>query len=406
MNTHIQTFSARAIVLLLLATTLTACSSEDKQAKQAPEPIVSVITVRPQVVAMETALIGRLEASRKAEIRARVPGVLQKHLFVEGSEVKSGQALFTIDDGPYRAALMTARANFTKAKADMNRMRPLMEAGAISKQEWDAIVQLYQVSQANLDTANINMGYAHVTAPISGRIGRAIEPEGALVGQGAPTLLAVIQQTDPLYINLTQSADEVMKMRAALAAGELQGAGDQINVTISFKSGEVYPLSGKLLFIDPTVSETTGQVSLRAEVPNPDGVLFPGLFVKVHFAQTEVPNAVLIPQEAVTRGAQGDSVVMLNADGTYGPRAVNISGEQDNQWIISSGLKAGEQVIVDGLMTAQMMQAKKLKGREWSRENAAKNTASQAEQTSSATSGETDGQQGDSADNTASETTH
>ncbi len=364
MNTHIHSFPARIGVLLLVAI-LAACSSENKQGKQAPEPTVSVVTAQAQTVALETVLTGRLEASRKAEVRARVPGVLQKRLFEEGAQVKAGQALFVIDDAPYRAAQLSAQANFNKARADMGRMRPLMEAGAISKQEWDAIVQLYQVSKAGLETANINLGYAHVTAPISGRIGRAEVTEGALVGQGSPTLLATIQQNEPMYINMTQAADAVMKMRAALAAGQVQGTGDTVPVTISFEDGSRYPLPGKLLFTDPTVDEATGQVSLRAEIPNPDGVLFPGLFVKVHIAQTEIPNAFLIPQQAVTRSGQGDTVMIANADGSYVPRPVTITGEKEQQWIVTSGLKAGDKVIVDGLMIAQMTQAKKVKTREW-----------------------------------------
>ncbi|MDO5686588.1 MAG: efflux RND transporter periplasmic adaptor subunit [Neisseria sp.] len=373
-------FPRKTLSVLLLTALLAACSPK-QEGGAPPPPTVSVITANPQSIALETTLTGRLEASRKAEIRARVPGVLQKRLFTEGSEVKAGQALFTIDDAPYRAARMTAQANFAKAKADMGRMKPLMEAGAISKQEWDAIVQMYQVSKANLDTADINMGYAHVTAPISGRIGRAIEPEGALVGQGVPTLLAVIQQNDPMYINLTQSAGEVMKMRQALAVGQLQGAGDEVAVTISFEDGSTYPLEGKLLFTDPTVNESTGQVSLRAEIPNPDGILFPGLFVKVHITQAEVPNAVAVPQQAVTRSTQGDTVMVANADGTFAPRPITIGGEKGQSWIVTGGLQAGDQVIVDGMSVVQITGAQKVQTRPWQAEGTAAPQAAAAAST-------------------------
>ena len=348
---------------LLLATALSSCSSQENQ-QQGQVPVVSVVEVQPQTVSVEKVLTGRLEASRIAEVRARVAGVLVKRLFEEGSMVKEGQALFTIDDSPYRAAALSAKANFTKAQADMARLKPLMEAGAISRQEWDAAVQAYQVTKAARDTANINLGYAHVTAPISGRIGRAEVTEGALVGQGTATLLATIQQDNPLYINFTQSADEMMKMRRAIAEGSMTSVDGEVPVTISFNDGTIYEEQGYLLFTDPTVDEATGQVSLRASIPNPDGVLFPGLFVNVHIATTEIPNAVLVPQQAVTMGAQ-NTVMVANADGSFEPRVVQVAGDYHGNRVLTGGLKAGDKVIVDGISVVQLTGAQKVQTRPW-----------------------------------------
>ena len=353
----------RTTLTLLASAVLLACSPKAEQ-QQGALPVVSVISATPQTVTVENSLSGRLESSRTAEVRARVPGVLLKRLFEEGSMVKAGQPLFTIDDSPYRATAASAKATFTKASADLSRLRPLMEAGAISKQEWDAAVQAYEVAKANRDTANINLGYAHVKAPISGRISRAEVTEGALVGQNGATLLATIHQDNPLYVNFTQSADEMMKMRRAIADGSMKSVQGAIPVTVFLNDGTEYEHKGKLLFTDPTVNPTTGQVSLRAIIPNDEGVLFPGLFVSVHISTAEIPNAILLPQQAVTRG-QVDTVMIVKADGTYEPRPVVVAGQQNNHWIVTSGLNAGDQVIVDGMAVVQMMGAKQVQTKPW-----------------------------------------
>lgn len=351
------------VIALSMVLALTACKPKQQQ-QQGGLPVVSVIAVQPETVKLDTVLTGRLEASRTAEVRARVQGVVLKRLFEEGTMVKKGQALFTIDDAPYRAAKASAQAVFDKARADMNRMQPLMEAGAISRQEWDAIVQGYQVAKSNLETANINFNYAHVTAPISGRIGRANVSEGELVSPNAATLMATIHQDDPLYVNFTQSADEVMKMRRDIAAGNIQSIDGEIPVSVFFNDGSEYDLKGTLLFTDPTVNATTGQVSLRASIPNPNKILFPGLFVSVHIANTEIPNAILLPQQAVTRG-QTDTVMIVKADGTYEPRPVVLAGQQNQNWIITNGLNAGDKVIIDGMAVVQMTGSLKVQTKPW-----------------------------------------
>ena len=328
-----------------------------------PPAEVGVVTVSPGDVGLVTELPGRLEASRVAQVRARAAGILQKRLFTEGSDVKAGQALFAIDAAPYEAALASAHASVAKAEANVmqttaqaDRFKPLIEAKAISQQEFvnaQAAQKLAEadlaVARAAVKTANINVGYAHITAPIAGRIGRALVTEGALVGQGEATQLAVIQQINPLYVNFTQSALDVMKLRQALDAGQLKRAGSQgASVRLVLEDGSEYAKPGKLLFSDMTVDTTSGQITLRAEVPNPTGTLLPGLFVRVRLEQAQASNAITLPQQAVTRSPQGDTVMVVGADGKVAPRPVTVGGQQRGQWVILSGLQAGEQVMVDG----------------------------------------------------------
>ncbi len=350
-----------------LATLLVGCGKSAAPAGPAggmPPAQVGVVTVTPGDVGLVTELPGRLEASRVAQVRARAAGILQKRLFQEGSDVRAGQALFSIDAGPYQATFASAQAGLAKAEANLmqasaqaERYKPLAEAKAISQQEFVAAQAAQKqaeadvaVGKAAVQTARINLDYAAVTAPISGRIGRALVTEGALVGQGEATQLAVIQQINPMYVNFTQSASEVMKLREALSAGKLKRAsGSQAaSVRIVLEDGTEYARPGKLLFSDLTVDATTGQITLRAEVPNPDGALLPGLFVRVRLEQAQASNAITLPQQAVTRSPQGDSVMVVGADGKVAPRPIKIGGQQGGQWVVLDGLKAGEQVMVDG----------------------------------------------------------
>ena len=341
------------LVAAVLTLALSACGDKQQAASGAPPaPEVGVATVELGTVGLGTELPGRLEASRVAEVRARAAGILLKRHFREGSKVKAGQTLFTIDSAPYRASLASAQANLAQASALLQRYKPLLESGAISKQEFDNAQAAEKVARAQVQAASINVGYTTVTAPISGRIGRELATEGALVGQGQATHLATIQQTNPLYVNLTQSANEVMQLRQALQAGKLKSAGDGdgVRVQVVLENGQVYEHSGRLLFTDLTVDAGTGQVSLRAELPNPDYLLLPGMYVRVRLEQAQVENAVLVPQQAVTRSAHGDTVMVVAADGTFAPRPVKISQSQGNSWVVVDGLKNGEQVMVDGFM--------------------------------------------------------
>ena len=360
---------------LIAALGLAACSDkkEDQQkaqaAAQAKPPEVGVVTVELQNVPLISELPGRLEASRIAQVRARAAGIVQKRLFQEGSDVKAGQALFQIDNTPYKANLQSAQATLAQAEANLaqaaataRRYKPLVEANAISKQEYDTAIAnekaaLAQVAagKAAVTNANVNLGYASVTAPISGRIGRALVTEGALVGQGDATQLATIQQVNPLYVNVTQSASDIMRMREAVTSGKLAKVGENgVKIHVHLDDGKEYPLPGKLLFTDLSVDPSTGQVSVRAELPNPEGILLPGTYVRVRLEQAQVDNAALIPQQAVTRNEKGNFVMVVAEDGSVAPRPVQISQSQGTNWIVTSGLKTGEKIMVDGLIKVGM----------------------------------------------------
>ncbi|MDM0046926.1 efflux RND transporter periplasmic adaptor subunit [Variovorax dokdonensis] len=367
---------ALGVVTLAAAALLSACGkSEAPKAAggggQMPAPEVGVVVATPGDVGLLVELPGRLEASRVSQVRARAAGILQKRLFREGSDVKAGQPLFQIDSAPYKATAMSAQAslaraeaNAVQAKALAERYKPLVEANAVSKQEyakavadWKAAEADVGVARAALETAKINLGYAMVTAPISGRIGRALVTEGALVGQGEATQLAVIQQIDPMYVNFTQSATDVLKLRRAMDAGLFKRTGDQsgAEVRVLLEDGTEYPQKGKLLFSDLTVDATTGQITLRAELPNTKGTLLPGLYVRVQLEQAQATNAITVPQQAVTRTQEGDSLMVVGDDGKVSPRKVKISAGQDNRWVVLEGLKAGEKVMVDGFQKLQML---------------------------------------------------
>jgi membrane fusion protein, multidrug efflux system len=354
------------------AALLAACGNKDQAAAGPggppgggmPPPEVGVVVATPQAVGLVTELPGRLEASRVAQVRARAAGILQKRLFKEGSDVRAGQPLFQIDASPYRATLQSAQAtlaraqaNFTQASAQAERYKPLLEANAISKQDYVNAVAAQKSAQADVaagqaavQTAQINLGYANVTSPISGRIGRALVTEGALVGQGEATQLATVQQINPMYVNFTQSTTDVLKLRRALAAGALKRAAgaEAASVRVVLDDGTEYPQAGRLLFSDLTVDPTSGQITLRAEVPNNDGLLLPGMYVRVRLEQAQVDNAITLPQQAVNRSSQGDTVMVVGADGKVGPRPVKVGAAQGGQWVVLEGLKPGEQVMVDG----------------------------------------------------------
>ena len=329
-----------------------------------PPATVGVVTVQPGDVALSTELPGRLEAWRVAQVRARVPGIVAKRLFTEGALVKAGQPLFQLDAAAYQAALASAQATLARseagvaqAQAQLQRNQPLAEAKAISAQEWLVTQTTLKQAQADaastraaLQIARINLDYASITAPIAGRIGRALVTEGSLVGQGDATQMAVIQQTDRLYVNFTQPAADALRLRKAFDAGQLKrvAGGAAAELRIVLEDGSDYPLPAKLLFADPTVDAATGQVSLRAELPNPQGLLLPGLFVKVRLVQATSQNAIRLPKQAVTRGPAGDSVLVVGADNKPAPRPVKIGASLGQDWVVLGGLAAGERVIVDG----------------------------------------------------------
>ncbi|MBF0802816.1 MULTISPECIES: efflux RND transporter periplasmic adaptor subunit [unclassified Neisseria] len=346
--------------------------------QQAPAPVVGVVTVQPQSITVSTDLPGRLESRRSADILPQVGGIIKKHLFQEGSYVKAGQALYQLDDAAYlaslesaRAELASAQATLAKADADLARYKPLVAADAISRQDYDAAVQAkrsgeagVKAAQAAIKSARINVERSRISAPISGYIGQSYVSEGALVSAGGTAKLATIQQTNPMYVNLTQSATDAMKLRQDIAEGKMKAVNGAVAVDIKLENGQTYGHKGRLLFADPTVDETTGQVTLRAEVPNPDNILLPNLYVRVSLPQADMENVFVVPQQAVTRGNQ-DTVMIVNAQGGMEPRKVTVAQQYGNNWLVSDGLKAGDKVIVDGMSIAGMMQAKKVTPKEW-----------------------------------------
>jgi membrane fusion protein (multidrug efflux system) len=358
--------SAALAVLLI-----TGCGNEkaDVQAAAAapPPPEVAVIKVAPQSITLTEVLPGRVEASRTAQVRARVPGIVQKRVFTEGSTVKAGDVLFRIDQAPFRAtlssteaALARAEANLAQANLQVKRFKPLVKEAAISQQEFDNAVTAQKQAQADVaaaraakQTASLNLGYATVTAPISGRIGRAQVTEGALVGQGEATPLATIQQIDPVYVNMTQSSAQLMSLRRALAEGKLEKGGEGAKITLMTEDGQRYPQTGTLLFSDVSVDPTTGSVTLRATVPNKDRSLLPGMYVRAQVNQAVQESAIVVPQQAVMRSAEGSSVLVVGGDNKVARRPVTVSRAKGNEWIISEGLKQGDTVIVEGLQKAK-----------------------------------------------------
>lgn len=335
----------------------------------APPPEVSVTAAVMEAIPITTELPGRIEAVRIAEVRARVPGILLKQVFREGADVKAGDVLFEIDPAPFKASLNSAKAALAKAEAGVEqakakaaRYKALIEFNAVSKQNYDdATASLLQgeadvlSAKAAVETATLNLGYTTVTAPISGRIGKAIMTEGALVGQNTATQLATIQQMDPVYFDFTQSSTDWLNLRRALESGVLKSiAPGEAKVTLLLEDGTVYPLAGRLLFSDVTVDPTTGMITLRAEFPNPDRLLLPGMFARGVLEQAVNQKAVTIPQRALARGANGSATVMVvKADNTVESRPVQAGSASGTKWIISSGLKEGEQVIMEGLQKAR-----------------------------------------------------
>lgn len=364
-----------------LAVLLTGClSDKDKEgagaapagaAQQMPAPEVGVVIATPQTIALVTQLPGRVEASRVAEVRARVQGIVTERVFKEGSQVKAGQLLYKIDSAPYQALLQSAKASLASAEANLgqaktlaDRYRPLVAVNAVSQQEFDNADAAFKAAQANVAvaraavrTAEINLGYASVTAPISGRIGQALVTEGALVGDGTATPLALIQQIDNVYVNFTQSSADALALQRQMQQGQLlkiEGE-NAAKVQIVLEDGSNYGVAGKLLFSEISVDPSTGQVTLRAEIPNPDRLLLPGMYVRVNIEQAQINNAIAIPQQAVTRTQQGDTVTVVDAEGNRQVKPVKVRAASNNTWLVESGLEAGEQVMVDGFQRLQMM---------------------------------------------------
>lgn len=353
---------SRPLTLLFVSLALAACDAPAPgQPGQMPPPEVKVEIVKPQRVVVKTELPGRIQALRSAEVRARVEGIIQHRRFTEGSEVKAGDLLFQIDPATLKADLDAAQANQARAEADLTqarlkqkRLQNLLAKNAVSQQEYDeAFARLKQAeadvaaAKAALARASIDLEYASVQAPITGRIGRALVTEGALVGKGEATHLATIEQLDPLYVNFTQSSSEMLRFRRERANHDNTARDPDVRVLL--EDGSTYTHPGKLLFSEMTVDPGTGEVLMRAEVPNPDRLLLPGMFVRVEVEQAVYEQAFTVSQRALIRSAQGEQVMTVLPDGKVVPLPVKTDRAQGDRWIIRSGLSGGEQVIVEGL---------------------------------------------------------
>lgn len=330
-----------------------------------PPPEVEVITVSPRSVPRTVEAPGRLQAVRTAEVRARVEGILERREYREGSEVKAGALLFRIDDRILSANLASARANLAQTQAqalvagqNQERMQALSGTKAISKQELDQAVAAkaqadaaVAATRAAVSRAEIDLSFANVTAPISGRIGRALVSEGALVGKGEATPLAHIEQYDPIWVNFSQSSAEFLNLRLNLRTAG--GKASNAPVKLVLENGQVYPHPGRLLFSDLAVDPATGSVGLRAEFPNPDRLLLPGQFVTVRLPVAQADNAIVVPQRAVQVSPQGQAVLLVGGDGKVMAHPVKTGGLSGADWIISEGLQGGEHVIVNGVQKAR-----------------------------------------------------
>jgi membrane fusion protein (multidrug efflux system) len=338
----------------ITAALLAGCGKKP-QTGQMPPPEVGVIMVQSAPLPITTEVPGRMDPVRTAEVRARVAGILLKRIFTEGSDVKEGNVLFKIDPAPYKAQLDSANANLQQAKSLAERYKPLVGINAVSKQEYDSAVATEAQAKSAQEIAALNLGYCTVIAPISGRIGQALVTEGALVGQGEATEMAVIQQMNPIYFDFTESSTELLKLRQEFEKGQLKKiAANEAKITLLLEDSSVYPHEGKLLFSDVTVNPTTGMVTLRAEFPNPDELLLPGMFARARVEQAVETNAITVPQRGVTYGANGQpSVMALTPDNKVEIRPITISSAEGNDWIVTSGLKAGDKIILEGLQKIQ-----------------------------------------------------
>jgi membrane fusion protein (multidrug efflux system) len=355
------------LATIAIAAALGACG-KDKPAAPPPGaqgPMqVGVITVAAQPVTLTKELPGRTSALRVAEVRARVNGIVQKRLFTEGTDVKQGQVLFVIDPAPYQAVLDSAQAQVARAEASVtsaqslsDRYATLIQSNAISRQEYEDATSRLKIAQADVaaaraavKTARINLDYTSVASPIAGRIGRAEVTEGAYVQQGTATLMATVQQLDRVYVDVTVSSAEHARMRRAVDTGELQTTEGGAKVALALEDGRVYAEPGTLQFADVSVDPTTGSIALRAIFPNPRGELLPGMFVRARIEEGTNPKAILLAQKAVSRDQAGrPTALVVGKDRKVELRPLVTERAIGDSWLVTSGLAAGDQVIVDGL---------------------------------------------------------
>jgi membrane fusion protein, multidrug efflux system len=358
-----------AAAALVAGVAMSGCS---KPAASAAPPMgppeVGVVTLQPQSVALTTELPGRTSAYLVAEVRPQVGGIIQKRLFTEGTDVRAGEILYQIDSSTYQAAYASAKAALAKAEAVLaparlkaNRFKDLVAINAVSKQDYDdaaAAVQTaeaeVEAAKANMETARINLAYTRVTAPIAGRIGRSTVTTGSLVTASQSTALSTIQTLDPVYVDVTQSTSDMLKLKQALASGKLKNGAGQTKVKLILEDGTPYPLEGVLKFSDVTVDQGTGSVTVRTLFPNPKHVLLPGMYVRAILQEGVANNALLVPQQGVGRDTSGNATALVVGAGEkVEPRVIKVSRAMGDKWLVDSGLMPGDRVIVEGLQKAR-----------------------------------------------------
>lgn len=370
MNT--SAVAARVALALVLAAQA-GCARKAPAAGRIAPPEVGVVVLRTEKVPLQTELPGRTAPFLISEVRPQVNGIVEKRLFQEGASVRAGQLLYQIDPAPYRAAadqaraqLANAQANLTTARLRAERYADLIKINAVSQQDDDdaeaasrQAQAAVQQSQAALQAAQINLGYTGVRAPISGRTGRSSVTQGALVAAGQANALTTIQQLDPIYVDMTQSSAERLALERAIAQGREQGGGPSgTQVRLTLEDGSTYPLAGRLEFAEATVDPSSGAVTLRAIFPNPDGMLLPGMFVRATLVREAVSDGILVPQQGLSRDPRGGATVLLvDSSGKAVQRAVVAERTVGDKWLVTSGVRPGDRVIVEGLNRVQAGQA-------------------------------------------------
>ena len=368
----------RAVLCMLLSLMLLACEEGGKGAPGSSGPReVVIIKLEPRREVYTTALAGRIASFQVAEVRPQVGGILQQRLFTEGADVKAGQALYQIDPATYeaaldsaQAALMKAEANVTPARLKAERFRELLAIKAVSKQEYDDAQAAFKqaeadvaVNRAAVKTARINLEYTKVRSPISGRIGKSAFTPGALVTANQAQALTSVRQLDPVYVDITQSSQDLLRLRAQFTNGELRSAAEEAPVRLKLENGAMYPHEGRLQFTDVSVDESTGMVSLRALFPNPEHILLPGMYVRAVIAEGVDENALLVPQRALRRDPKGQaSVLLVDGGGKVDVRLVDVGRTVGDSWQVLSGLKPGDRVIVEGGKNVRHGMSEKIRG--------------------------------------------
>lgn len=353
-----------AVLMLSGSLLLTGCNDGNEQKGQQSAPEVGVVTLKAEPLNITTELPGRTSAYRIAEVRPQVGGIILKRNFVEGSDIQAGSSLYQIDPATYQAAYDSARGDLAKAEAaaniarlTVNRYKTLVGTKYISQQEYDtAVADAHQAdaavtaAKAAVETARINLAYTKVTSPINGRIGKSSVTEGALVTSNQANALATVQQLDPIYVDVTQSSNDFLRLKEELANGTLEQEGGKAKVELILENGQKYPQVGALEFSDVTVDESTGSITIRAVFPNPKGDLLPGMFVRARLDEGIKNNALLVPQQGVTRNPRGEATVMVvGADNKVENRTVTAAQAIGDKWLVTAGLKSGDKVIVTGL---------------------------------------------------------